>query len=248
MLRTIVFVALLLPASATLPADADLAALKETLAARLPPSVRLDTLRRSTVMPGWYEVEHDLQLLYVSADGKRLLLGDVVDLETKINLTEAWREHAAIEAINAVGEQNMIVKGPADAKRTITVFTDVDCPYCARLHLEAPELIKSGVKVRYLLFPRAGIPSDTYKKSVAVWCSADRWKAVGVAKAGGKVEAKTCSNPVETHYRLGQQLQVNGTPTIFLDDGKMLGGYLPSKQLLAILNIKSSPVKTSDVR
>lgn len=248
MSRMLVLLAVLVPFSLAVAADADadLAAVKQKLTERLP-NVSLDKLKRSSAMPGWYELEHGMQLLYISGDGKRLFLGDLVDLETRTNVTESWREQTAIRLINAVGEQNMIVMGPADAKRTITVFTDVDCPYCARLHQEVPELTKSGVKVRYLLFPRAGIGSETYKKSVAVWCAADRVKAVGIAKAGGKVEMKTCANPVESHYQLGRQLEVSGTPTIYLDDGKMLGGYLPSSRLLVILNIKPS-LKTSDAR
>lgn len=248
MSRMLVLLAVLVPFSLAVAADADadLAVVKQKLTERLP-NVSLDKLKRSSAMPGWYELEHGMQLLYISGDGKRLFLGDLVDLETRTNVTESWREQTAIRLINAVGEQNMIVMGPADAKRTITVFTDVDCPYCARLHQEVPELTKSGVKVRYLLFPRAGIGSETYKKSVAVWCAADRVKAVGIAKAGGKVEMKTCANPVESHYQLGRQLEVSGTPTIYLDDGKMLGGYLPSSRLLVILNIKPS-LKTSDAR
>jgi len=246
MLRVLVVLALLLPVPAVVAADANLTEAREKLAERLP-NVPLDKLKRSTTMPGWYEIEHGMQLLYISPDAKHLFLGDLVDLETKTNLTETWREHVAIQAINAVGEKNMIVMGPADAKRTITVFTDVDCPYCAQLHKDVPELTKNGVKVRYLFFPRAGIGSETYRRSVAVWCAADRVKAVGIAKAGGKLDMKTCSNPVESHYQLGRQLEVNGTPTIYLDDGKILGGYVPSARLLAILNVKP-PLKTSDVR
>jgi thiol:disulfide interchange protein DsbC len=246
MSRALLVLVFLLSAAVARGDEAVPAAIKDKLAGRLP-NVALDKLRRSETLPGWYEIEHGLQLYYISPDAKRLVLGDIVDLETKTNLTEAWREHVAIQAINAVGEQNMIVMGPETAKRTITVFTDVDCPYCAKLHKEVPELNKNGVKVRYLFFPRAGIPSDTYKRSVAVWCAADRVKAVGIAKSGGALDMKTCANPVESHYKLGQQLEVNGTPTIYLDDGKMLGGYVPSAQLLAILNVKP-PLKTSDVR
>ena len=224
--------------------DADLGALKQKLAKSMP-GVPLEQLRPSTV-PGWYELEHDMELLYISADGKHLFVGDLVDLNARSNLTEVWREKTAARMINAVGEQNMIVMGPANAKRTITVFTDVDCPYCAKFHLDVPELVKNGVKVRYLLFPRNGIESETYQRSVAVWCATDRVKAVGIAKAGGKVDMKTCSNPIESHLRLGQQLRLDGTPTIYMDDGKKLGGYVPSQRLLAILGVKAPPHQTSN--
>jgi len=226
-------------ATAAYAAEPDFKAIKEQVGALLP-GVTIDAIRPSNV-PGFYELEIANHLAYVSADGKYLLLGDIVDLKTRVNLTEEWRAQTAAKSLDAVGDQNMIVMGPATAKRTITVFTDVDCPYCAKLHLEVPELNKHGVKVRYLLFPRNGINSETYRRSVAVWCAADRVKAVGVAKAGGKVDMKTCSNPVEAHYQLGQRLGVAGTPTIYLDDGKKIGGYVPSGKLLAILGINTVP-------
>lgn len=213
----------------------DFAAVKAKLHAVFP-GVVLTTLRRSTI-PGWYEFEDGMQLVYVSADGKHLFLGDVIDIGTRTNLTASWREQTVRRLLDGVGEQNMIVIGPAKAKRTITVFTDVDCSYCQKLHLDVPELNKNGVKVRYLLFPRGGIGSENYRRSVAVWCAADRVKAVGAAKAGGEIEMKTCASPVENNYRLGQQIGVTGTPAIFLDDGKQIGGYVPVARLLAILNL-----------
>lgn len=220
-------------------AVADTAAVKEQVSRALP-NVKIHAVR-PTALPGFYEVEAENQLVYVSMDGKYLLLGDVVDLRTRTNLTETWREQSAVRLLDEVGEQNMIVIGPANAKRTITVFTDVDCPYCQKLHRDVPELNKAGVKVRYLLFPRGGNQSPTYRRSVAVWCAADRVKAVGVAKSGGKLNMKTCQHPVDNHYQLGERLGISGTPTIFLDDGKKLGGYVPVKQLLGILELGGPP-------
>ena len=218
---------------------ADTAAVKEQVSQALP-NVKIHAVRPTT-LPGFYEVEAENQLVYVSTDGKYLLLGDVVDLRTRTNLTEAWREQSAARLLDEIGEQNMIVIGPANAKRTVTVFTDVDCPYCQKLHREVPELNKAGVKVRYLLFPRGGNQSPTYRRSVAVWCAADRAKAIGVAKGGGKLDMKTCQHPVDNHYQAGQRLGISGTPTIFLDDGKKLGGYVPAKQLLGILDLGGPP-------
>jgi thiol:disulfide interchange protein DsbC len=241
MLRVLTVMALLaaLPFSAATAADTGLAAAKVKLAQRMP-NVPLGSLRASSAIPGWYELEHGTDLLYVSPDARHMFLGDLVDLETQTNLTEAWRGRIARQQLDAVGEANMIVMGPKDAKRTITVFTDVDCPYCVKLHQEVPELVENGVKVRYLMFPRTGLRSETYRRSVAVWCAADRVEAVGIAKAGGKLDMKTCPNPVAQHYRLGLKLGVKGTPTIFTDDGRRVGGYVPSEKLLAILNLKPS--------
>lgn len=223
------------PALATAPDDA----FKEKIGRALP-NATVHAVRPASI-PGFYEVEVENQLVYVSTDGKYMLLGDMIDLGTRTNMTETWREKTAARLLDEVGEKQMIVMGPAKPKRTITVFTDVDCPYCVKLHREVPELTKNGVKVRYLLFPRGGAGSDTYRRSVAVWCASDRVKAVGIAKERGNLEMKTCANPVDEHYKLGERLGVGGTPTIYLDDGKKLGGYVPAGQLLAILGINNTP-------
>ncbi|MEW6329945.1 MAG: DsbC family protein [Pseudomonadota bacterium] len=202
------------------------------------PELKAASVKPSPVS-GMYEVEFDSKIFYTTSDGKYLFMGDVMDLRAKSNITETRRAAIRKRLLDEVGENNMLVIGPDKPKRTVTVFTDVDCGYCAKFHLDVPTLNKAGVKVRYLFYPRTGIGSESYKRAVAVWCSGDRAKAIGVAKAGGKVDMKTCANPVESHFQLGQRLDIGGTPAIFLDDGKVLPGYIPAPRLLAILDLKS---------
>ncbi|BAV34000.1 thiol:disulfide interchange protein DsbC [Sulfuricaulis limicola] len=206
--------------------------------ARAFPELKAASIKPSPVT-GMYEVEFDSKIFYTTSDGKYLFMGDVMDLHAKSNITETRRGAIRKRLLDEVGEQNMIVIGPDKPKRTLTVFTDVDCGYCAKFHLDVPTLNQQGVKVRYLFYPRAGIGSASYKRAVAVWCAGDRAKAIGIAKAGGKIDMKTCTNPVESHYQLGQRLDIGGTPAIFLDDGKVLPGYVPASRLLAILGLKS---------
>lgn len=207
--------------------------LRATLAERLP-DAKVEEIRPSPVA-GVYEVVVDNRLYYVSADGRYLLTGDVVDLQSRKNVSTDKRDKLLMKSIDAVGEANMVVIGPKNARHTVTVFTDVDCPYCSKLHLEVPALNKGGVRVRYLFFPRAGVGSDSYKRSVAVWCAKDRAEAMGIAKAGGKLPMKTCANPVAEHYELGQAVGVQGTPTLVLDNGKIIPGYVPAAKLLEVL-------------
>lgn len=205
---------------------------------RVFPELKTATLKPSPVS-GLYEVELDSRVFYTTSDGKYLLMGDLVDLRSQSNLTEVRRGALRTRLLDSVGEENMIVIGPEKARRTLTVFTDVDCSYCAKFHLDVPALNKQGVKVRYLFFPRSGLNSESYRRAVAVWCAKDRAKAIGIAKAGGKLDMKTCSNPVENHYRLGERLDINGTPAIFIDNGKVLPGYVPAARLLNMLGLKS---------
>jgi len=192
-------------------------------------------------VPGLYAIEFDTKIIYATEDGKYLFVGDVIDLGTQTNLTEGRRADIRMGMIGKLSEKNMIVMGPDRPKRTLTVFTDVDCAYCARFHRDVPILNKHGVKVRYLFYPRAGLKSESYRRAVAVWCADDRVKAIGIAKAGGKLDMKTCPNPVEKDYQLGQQLDISGTPTIVFDDGKVVPGYVPAQQLLSMLGIKTEP-------
>ncbi len=239
MLRNLFLGALVFLAHPTF-ADTDAQVIKKALAKSLP-DVSINEIKPSPI-PGVYEVVADLQVIYVTADGKFLLMGNLIDLGTRMNLSAVKRNGLIKQAIDAIGEENMVVMGPANAKHTVTVFTDVDCPYCAKLHLEVPQLVKEGVKVRYLLFPRAGLGSETYNRSVAAWCSKDRAKAIGTLKAGGRIEMKTCDNPVKRHYELGQSLGITGTPTIVLDSGKMVPGYMPAATLISMLGMKDDAV------
>ncbi len=228
-------------AAAAQAQESDLARLKAALAKAFPETPLESLALRPSAVPGVYEAVLDAQVFYISADGRFVFLGDLLELHSRANLTERRREERARALLGELGEENMIVIGARDAKRSVTVFTDVDCPYCARFHLDVPVLNRHGVKVRYLLFPRDGLDSQTYRRSVAVWCAADRAQAIGIAKAGGKIAMKTCANPVAQHYRLAERLGVSGTPTIYLDSGRRISGYLPAPQLLSLMGLTAAP-------
>jgi thiol:disulfide interchange protein DsbC len=121
-------------------------------------------------------------------------------------------------------------------RHTITVFTDVECGYCRKLHSEIAQLNDRGVQVRYLAYPRAGPGTDDWAKMEAVWCSTDRKKAITDAKAGKAIKAAQCSTPIAKQYKLGEQLGVRGTPAIFTDSGEYIGGYLAPDQMVSKLD------------
>ncbi|MET0070886.1 MAG: DsbC family protein [Candidatus Thiodiazotropha sp.] len=133
---------------------------------------------------------------------------------------------------DAVPADEMIVYGSTGKQRHITVFTDIDCGYCRKLHAEVPALNASGVEVRYLAFPRAGIGSDSYKKYVSVYCADDPKQALTDAKMGMVLKPADCSNPVEDNYEFGRKLAVKGTPMIVVDDGTVISGYMKARKLL----------------
>lgn len=222
-------------------ADKDMDRLKDALGKKFPglSQENLDSLRPAPVR-GLYEMVVGTRVVYVSRDGNHMLMGSLIDLRTRKNLTELRRKELLVKVLAGIPEKDMIIMGPKKPKRTMTVFTDVDCQYCAKLHLDVPELVKGGVRIRYLLYPRTGLKSETYRRSVAVWCADDRVEAVGRAKAKKKIEMKTCPNPVADHFKLGRKVGITGTPAIILDDGAMVKGYVPAPRLLKIMGLGSS--------
>ncbi|MFZ0254395.1 MAG: DsbC family protein [Gammaproteobacteria bacterium] len=207
---------------------------------QLLPGMKPERVSQSPI-PGLYEVMYNPRLiLYVHEDGKYVIQGELLNLKTQANLTEERRKQARLKIIEGLGEDSMIVFAPEKTAHTITVFTDVDCGYCRKLHQEVNELTRHGIKVRYLAFPRAGIGSPTYEKMVSVWCAKDRQQAITDAKAGSNVPTQHCDNPVQAHYEAAQQMGISGTPAMVLDDGGMQPGYVPADQLIKLLETEAS--------
>ena len=199
----------------------------------LPAGAKLDDLRPSPIA-GVYEFSQGADVSYLTADGKYFLDGNVYDMNTRQNLTEERRTKARLAMINAVPESQMLIFSPKNPQYTITVFTDVDCQYCRKLHSQMAELNKLGVRVRYMFYPRTGPNTESWRKAEAVWCAADRNDALTRAKAGGVVDtSKSCGpNPVAREYALGQSIGVRGTPAIVTETGGYINGYLPPHDLV----------------
>jgi thiol:disulfide interchange protein DsbC len=197
---------------------------------------KLDQVK-TTPIPGLYEVISGSEILYLTGDGQFVFQGDIIDLEAKNNLTEVRRNDLRVAAVNAIKEEDMVVFAPAKkAQHTVTVFTDIDCGYCRKLHSEIADYTQQGIKVRYLMFPRAGLNSESYRKAVSVWCAEDRQEAMTQAKRGESVTPKKCPNPVQEQAQLGNSLGVQGTPSIILENGQMVPGYVPAAQLAQMLD------------
>lgn len=219
---------------------AALAADKSDAAARaaiqsLVPGATIDSIADAAV-PGFFEVVLGGQIVYISKDGRYLIQGSIYDIPAKADLTEKARAGIRLAALKDVGDDKRIVFSPKDPKHTISVFTDIDCGYCRRLHQQVADYNRLGIAVEYLFFPRAGLGSESFDKAVNVWCADDRKAALTAAKAGEAVEAKTCDNPIEEEFALGQKIGISGTPAIIAEDGSQLGGYVPPEQLLQRLD------------
>jgi len=221
--------------SFTLSADeseADTAAkLKQALAKSMP-SVIVSKIS-ATPIEGLFEVIVGSQVVYMSADARYMIEGDLFDLKTKRNVSEEAKSSIRLTAMEGLGVDNMLVYTPEKVENTITVITDIDCPYCRKLHSEIPDYLDNNVQVRYIFMPLKG--RSDMEKTVSVWCSDDQQLALDIAKAGGEIEEKKCENPIQKHLTLARKIGVRGTPAILLENGQLLPGYVPYDKLLAEL-------------
>ena len=206
------------------------------------PTVPLEAIQPSP-LPGLYQVMIPPQMFYISADGRFAIDGDLINLQTGENVTTTVRNEMRVTAINAQGEASMIVYGPKKPSHTVTVFTDIDCGYCRKLHKEIDQYTKAGIKVRYMAYPRAGLGSGSFQKAVNVWCSKDKNDALTRAKLGEEIKAKDCDNPVAQQYELAQRLGLRGTPAIITEKGQVLPGYVPADRLKMMLEAHTTAQK-----
>ena len=181
---------------------------------------------------GLYEVRVGSKIAYVSADGRYLLQGEIIDLTTDRNLTESRRESLRRDVLNELDEADMVVFSPPNPTTTVTVFTDVDCGYCRKLHKQIAAYNALGIKVRYMYFPRSGPGTESWTKAEQVACAKDPKSALTRSKLGEVLKDKPCQpNPVARHFEIGRDFGLQGTPAIILDSGELIGGYLDPAEL-----------------
>ncbi|WP_144109988.1 DsbC family protein [Paraburkholderia sp. BCC1886] len=202
--------------------------LKATLQTRLG-DVAIKSVAK-TPIAGVYEVNLGTQIVYSDANGDYLLLGDMVESKTRKNLTQARLsetnriDFASLPFANAV----KVVKG--NGSRKIAVFSDPNCPYCKQLETSLKSI--DNVTVYTFLYPV--LSPDSTLKSKSIWCSADRGKAweSWMQNHQAPTAAGTCDTAaIDKNLALGRSMNVDGTPTVFLADGRRLPGAVPADQL-----------------
>lgn len=215
--------------------------LREALA-EMAPDLPITSIQES-LLPGIYELISGAQLYYLSPNGRFMLEGSIIDLQDQVNVSDQRRGMLQLALIETVPEEQMVVfnNESKDADRWITVFTDTDCGFCQKLHREIDEITAANIRVRYLAFPRAGMDSASARELESVWCADDPEAAMTAAKTGGTVDPATCENPIQAHVDLARQVELRGTPLIYLDNGTKIPGYRPASDLIRMIS-ESEPL------
>jgi thiol:disulfide interchange protein DsbC len=200
------------------------------------------TLVEKTPIAGVYAVVFNDLIKYTDGSGRFIFRGATLadrhgnDLGEKIlNKAAVVQGKQNLGAIAALNEQEMIVYKAENERTHITVFTDTNCPFCYKLHQEIDTYLTNGVSVRYLFFPREGKGSASYYDAVSVWCSDNRHEALDTVESGQSIETKLCSHPVDKHLVSVKRLNLMGTPAIMLEDGRLMHGYYPVREVLGAI-------------
>lgn len=235
----ILLLALALPPATAQAADGDAA---RRAIQKLAPMQQIKNFRAST-LPGYYEGVLIGQVVYASADGRYVIRGAQIDDTTDgTNLTDDSMAVLRLQALATIGRDQRLVYEPADAKYRITVFTDVDCPFCRRLHAQMSEYHKLGIAIDYVFFPLS-IHPDADKKSADVWCSADPKRAYDTVMLGRSIDRTSCANPVVATKQIGTDIGINSTPTAVGPDGHVFTStvLMSPQRLLAELQKSAAP-------
>lgn len=227
---------------------------EETIITRLQqarPDIKLSSVRPAPIA-GLYQVQvAGGPLLYVTPEGDKFIAGEIFSVQPTgfAKLEDPALVEERKKLLSSIDPKDAIVfKAKGKAKAVVYVFTDVDCGYCRRLNnqmnayqdeqgKQQPGYTDLGIEVRYLAYPRAGIPSPSADKLITAWCSKDQQKALTMLKDDQTVPAATCANPVADQFELGGRIGVNGTPAIWMPNGELKPGYLPPEALAKELKI-----------
>jgi thiol:disulfide interchange protein DsbC len=195
------------------------------------PTVRITSVG-ATPWQGVYEAVTPEGIIYADASGQFAMSGKMVDVPTQVNLTDARMTDLHRIDFSTLPFSRAIKSVKGNGRRKLAVFADPDCPYCKRLESELKDL--DDVTVYTFLFPIDELHPGATQHAKRIWCSKDpaaSWTAWLVDKVEPP-EANCAGDPVAELSTLADKLEITGTPTLFLADGRRIPGLIPLDDLV----------------
>ncbi len=186
------------------------------------------------------------RIAYTKTDGEYAFVGDLYGWTDQrfVNLTQRQKSKALLAMFTSLPDVSTINYAPEaeEDPAIVYVFTDVDCGYCRLLHEHMPEYHALNIEIRYLGYPRAGLGSRAYNRLVSAWCAEDRHDVLARVKNGTAVNDEEysvnpeCAENVDKHYELGQKIEITGTPTNVLPNGRVVPGFTQAQALRELID------------
>lgn len=191
---------------------------------------------RKTPVNGLYEiVVTGNQVIYVDGDANYMLVGDLIDINTRKSLTDERTADLNKIDYSKLPFDKAIKEVRGNGKLKIAVFSDPDCPFCKRLEHEFAQM--TDITIYNFMMPITSLHPDANRKAEILWCQSNRTQAWITWMREGKfpASAKDCSNPVAETTALGAQLGFTGTPTLVFPNGHTQSGFSPLPALQKII-------------
>ena len=203
------------------------ASVKEAMEAKL--GTKISSVTKSPYL-GLYEVYADGQILYTDENLTAIIAGTLIDGQTMKNYSAERLQKLTAISFSELPLDLAVKQVRGDGKRVLATFEDPNCGYCKKLAKDLGKL--DNITIYTFLYPVLG--SDSVVKSRNIWCAKDQvatwnnWMLKGEQPATAECEQTTT---IDKNIALGQSMRITGTPTLFLQDGTRIGGYLPKDQL-----------------
>jgi thiol:disulfide interchange protein DsbC len=227
-------------AAATAAAAPDTLATTSEIGSRLQalyPSTRFGAVN-PTQWPGVFEVVMGTNLAYVDQSGQYFLFGHLYDMKAQRDMTAERKDLLARIDFDTLPLADAMKEVRGNGARVLAIFSDPDCPYCQLLEADLRPL--TNVTIYTFLMPLVSLHPAAHRKAISVWCAKDRIAAWHATMWGGEsIVDADCPHPVDRNVALGEQLGINGTPTLIAADGRMLPGAASKDQIEAWLQRSS---------
>jgi thiol:disulfide interchange protein DsbC len=210
--------------------------LRATLAERVP-GMKIESITKLPQLDLYEVVSNGNRIFYTDANGDFGLVGNIIDLKTRANLTQQRQDELNVVDFSKLPLDKAIVKVKGDGSRKVAIFTDPDCPFCKRLEREFTKV--SNVTVYLFLYPIAQLHPDAPRKARAIWCSADPAKAWDDLMLEGKepaAPAADCKDPIADVAKVGEEIGIRDTPGLVFPSGKLVPGAISAQQIETYLN------------
>ena len=209
-------------------ASAQEAAIRKTLAERIPQMEKIDEVR-TTAMPGLYEVRIGTDLFYTDAKGNYVIQGELIDTKARRNLTEDRMTQLTAVDFKQLPLKDAITIVHGKGERKMAVFEDPNCGYCKRFEKDLQSV--DNVTIYLFLYPI--LSPDSAEKSRNIWCAKDQAKAwheqMLNSKNAAAVQCDTAA--IQRNLAFGRKYKITGTPTVVFSNNVRVPGAISAAEV-----------------
>jgi thiol:disulfide interchange protein DsbC len=198
------------------------------------PGRKIDSMTLSPVKGVYEVVLEGRQIVYVNSTGEYALVGEMIDLKTRKNLTQSRMESLNVVNFLTLPLHKAIKEVRGDGSRKVAIFSDPDCPFCIKLDQNMKQI--DNVTIYTFFFPLS-IHPDAPRKSRLIWCAPDQAKAWQQWVVAKKLPNNTdaCDTPLSDVGKLVESLKITGTPAIIFESGRLVSGAIGVSDIEALL-------------